>query len=876
MATNSGKIDFELAARLGLQHFRAWLPPGVQKGREYVTTNPTRDDRKARSFSVNTETGVWADFATGDKGGDAVDLYAYLHKIKNGEAAREILSKYSASFAGATPAPAPAPEWSPLVPVPDDAPAFACVHPVYEAPSKVWLYTTETGQRVFQVARYETGEGKEIIPWSYCLHSDGREQWRQRRPPSALPLYNLVRLCREPLAPVLIVEGEKAADAAQAILAGWVVVTWHGGVNAVGKTNWQSLAGRDCVLWPDADRKKDKTTGQELPPEKQPGAKAMAEIHSILKGIAPARIIKTPPGKPDGWDVADAVEEGWTEADVLQLLKKPADPSALPFRALGYDHDTLYFMSGRTFQVLSFTASQLSKRSLCTLAPLSDWEREFPSRSHGPDWDAAADAIIQQCVAAGPYDKRRLRGRGAWWDSGRVVLHLGDRLLADGRAVPLHEIHSPFVYEHRPAIGSPDASAASTEEAARLLAMLRRYNWETPLDAYFLAGWAVVAPICGALSWRPHLWLTGPSGSGKSYVQTQIVRPLLGNQSIIALGKSSEAGIRQELAGDALPVVIDEAEGHDQRARENVKNLLFLARGASSEGEANTFRGTIAGKAQRFDVRSCFLFSSIGVGIDDGADESRVTVVSLRPDRNAGRAERWASLKADSEALFTGQYCDAIRARTIALIPVLRDNARTFGRAAADVLGNQRIGDQIGILLAGAYSLTSDARIEEEAAREWIEARKAQLQAQRESQETKDEEIVLQTILTSQVRVSDSDRTQEITVGELVQRAAGKSIGPVRLSVEDADVALKRLGLRVDMRREALFVANKHDGVRRLLRETPWASNYDRMLKRLEFAQTSDAIRFGPGVKQRCTGLPLKCVLPEDAPEETEDFFGPG
>lgn len=67
-----------------------WLPDGRQQGREWVALNPTRADRKAGSFRINMETGVWADFATPDKGGDAISLYAYLHRLSQSDAARSL------------------------------------------------------------------------------------------------------------------------------------------------------------------------------------------------------------------------------------------------------------------------------------------------------------------------------------------------------------------------------------------------------------------------------------------------------------------------------------------------------------------------------------------------------------------------------------------------------------------------------------------------------------------------------------------------------------------------------------------------------------------------------------------------------------------
>ncbi|MDQ2104435.1 hypothetical protein [Azospirillum isscasi] len=67
-----------------------WLPNGKRIGREYVARNPRRNDRHAGSFKVNLHTGRWADFATGDKGGDPVSLAAYLFGMSQADAARRL------------------------------------------------------------------------------------------------------------------------------------------------------------------------------------------------------------------------------------------------------------------------------------------------------------------------------------------------------------------------------------------------------------------------------------------------------------------------------------------------------------------------------------------------------------------------------------------------------------------------------------------------------------------------------------------------------------------------------------------------------------------------------------------------------------------
>lgn len=66
------------------------MPDGRLWGREWVALNPTRADRRPGSFRINVDTGRWADFATNDRGGDPVSLFAYLNNLSQSLAAREL------------------------------------------------------------------------------------------------------------------------------------------------------------------------------------------------------------------------------------------------------------------------------------------------------------------------------------------------------------------------------------------------------------------------------------------------------------------------------------------------------------------------------------------------------------------------------------------------------------------------------------------------------------------------------------------------------------------------------------------------------------------------------------------------------------------
>jgi hypothetical protein len=94
LATAEPRLDFDAINRAALSALPAllarWLPDGKQQGHEWVARNPRRADRQPGSFKVSLRTGQWADFASGDRGGDPVSLAAFLYGMSQAEAARKL------------------------------------------------------------------------------------------------------------------------------------------------------------------------------------------------------------------------------------------------------------------------------------------------------------------------------------------------------------------------------------------------------------------------------------------------------------------------------------------------------------------------------------------------------------------------------------------------------------------------------------------------------------------------------------------------------------------------------------------------------------------------------------------------------------------
>ena len=94
------------ALRAIAQVLARWLPGGktTDGGKEYTAPNPRRTDKHGGSFKVSLSKGTWCDFATGDKGGDLIDLVRYLDGGTDVEACNK-LADFLNVTAGANPAP---------------------------------------------------------------------------------------------------------------------------------------------------------------------------------------------------------------------------------------------------------------------------------------------------------------------------------------------------------------------------------------------------------------------------------------------------------------------------------------------------------------------------------------------------------------------------------------------------------------------------------------------------------------------------------------------------------------------------------------------------------------------------------------------------
>lgn len=871
-----------------------------KEGRYYKGLCPFHSE-KTPSFAVDPKRQQFKCFGCG-KQGDVLDFIQFLSGKSLPEAQAVLENK---SIVHALPPPPPPtqdkPKWEISTPCP---PHGQAVHRDFGKPNDMWLYRNEAGDGLYYICRFNLPGGKkEFRPLTWRTNGN-KEMWMWKGYPRPRPLYGLWKLPKMPTSTVMVVEGEKTADAAQKLFPHVAVITWHGGANAVKEHDWAPLAGRRVILCPDGDYTHENAGGSRKAWHDQPGNLAMLAVSEIIGESCP--VVKwcgAMPETPCGWDWADYAGKpdealAYVRQNICDVAdapgrfplpekKKPAQvqpdgpeekeiplppppkgeqDGRLPFQPLGYESSEFgqfyWYLSFISQTILRLTATQVgNEHHIKEIADASYWEHMHPGKTRKLDTSSAAEMLRRECREVGMFDSAKIRGRGTWTDAGRILIHNGDHLIVNGKMVSLLDIKSDFAYQKKNALNIKLSAPLPTREANKLIEICSLFAWERDVSAHLLAGWIVMAPFCGALSWRPHLWVIGGAGSGKSWILEQVVRPCLGRLHVAVQSKTTEPAIRQTLESDALPVVFDEFEAENEMDTKRVQGIIDLARSASSSDSGSISKGSSSGRAIDYKIRSMFLFASISQSLTQYSDISRITTLSLKSSTDAQKRKNAALVK----EIISEEFAQALHSRTIRLLPTILRNIRVFSKAAAEYLGETRTGDQVGVMLAGAYSLYRKDEATPEAAAAFIAAQDWQEEAARD--ESKDEYRLLHALVEHLTRFDAGKGNVERTIGELIYIALGLIKDDYAVTVDKAEERLAQIGVVSKEEAEGVFVyfSNNSGYIKKnVLRGTPWISNFHKVLLRVEGTVHKNSVRFSAGIVTRAVGVPINLLNPAD------------
>lgn len=485
----------------------------------------------------------------------------------------------------------------------------------------------------------------------------------------------------------------------------------------------------------------------------------------------------------------------------------------------------------------------LDYKVLLGLAEREFWQGAFPDQERGFDAGAAGEALMAACREAGPFNPARVRGRGVWLEEGQVVVNLGAE-------VPQGFKNIYLCFE--PLEIPPQATGFPAE---RLLHLLQKFSWRRPQDAVLLLGWLAVAAICGALAWRPHCFVYGPAVSGKSTIHrlaSAILRPL----GVSIDGQSSEAGIRQVLGCDSLPVIVDEFETDQSATR--LAGVIRLARSASS-AESPVLRGTQGGQAIQYSIRTAFFFSAINVTGMNPADETRILFLELRP--HDGDVQLHKHLQVE-QAFFESlgpAWCGWMAANVHHIAPAIE----TFQTALHAVTSRHR--QNMATVLSGAFiALHGRVPTSDEAAA-WAVKYAGAIEHHARAHERNDAQDALDYLFAHVVR-DEISGTYPLAhwLGRELEHLAGGSnandaAGPGRV-LATYDMRIVPTGDQ-----PGLMIRNGSAAIDRIFEGTRWQRGaWKRALGQYPGAfSPPNPIRFpNSAAKSRCIGLPLEVIPP--------------
>lgn len=829
--------------------------------------------------------------------------------------------------------------------------------------------------------------------------------------------------------PIIVVEGEKCRDrmVEHCGRRGALIISPLGGGESVKFMDWTPITEAIAeagitdlrfITWPDADKPKMITVSGEKKPSDPQGKFAKTVAYGFLRDLRSSfsdngkaqlldeerinfsRIL--PPDHVDsGWDVADAIDEGWSGNDVAVFMKNnqvgidmsnmaenkltepdpdvpgaeqegspaPFDPatstedpasggvvgdgtvirftddldmmmseagttapqhqdipeSVIPdldipssdeddddiddpsesdksrkkgrnlirknnfFRCLGSDvTGRMFFMNMRGALIFEASTGNMSKTFLLRLADLEFWRQVAPQRDDrgvtiGVNWDLATDFMFRETEEAGYWNGRREVRQGAKLDKGRIVFHTGERLWIEGRGVESIQSqgdhHLEYFYTQSSDVPMPDMEnpfPANSPEIRKLLDIIKQLDWRSESRnraTLSLFGYLTISPICGILKWRPHIWLDGSRGAGKTWVMQNIVNPTLGRYREMVKSNSTESGLRNLMHSRAIPVIFDEAEGTSQRDKSRMDEILSLARHTSSETDSVVAQGVSGGGSSKsYEISSMFLLSSITNRITSPADRTRFARLSLASGLRGDDFTQ--TIEIPARDLLTPQFSSRLIARMILRARDAEDVVNKMVRTLMSHNIERRIADVYGVFAAGCWLALRDDKPESEAeASAFIQqefgAIKELIEVNEELTTNHDHEIILSSIMSHSKRI-DSQNGSALTesVAVLLRVAAGINEDDSFVNAREAFRVLGDLGIRPGNgvtpcdpggKEVTTFLIHKASPeIRKILSDTPYDSNYADILRQSPQITLGKTIRFRSLNHDRALVVPVQ------------------
>lgn len=377
--------------------------------------------------------------------------------------------------------------------------------------------------------------------------------------------------------------------------------------------------------------------------------------------------------------------------------------------ALGYRGGSYYFMSTQNQDVQCFDS--IDATAGAKLIEESYWEKHFGDFVNGRvtiDWQRAQSVLFSQCHHRGQYEEDAVRGTGVYLDEGRVILHVGDKVYEDGKERKFHQIKSDRIYVPRTKINPIHMLQLEDAELKLVWDSFDKINLKDKEKKVYIFGWLVCAVLTGVLDWRPHLYITGSKGSGKTELLGFISGILQKGFNVVTMQAvhSTSKGMRQALDSCAVPIIVDEVEADTQTQKKISEDIVRFFRIASSNSAAKILLGRQNQNARIIGSDACGIMAGINMQLKEEQDLSRFCIIDMEVPRDKDSrelAKEWDKVKEVWNRI-DEEWARKFVTRVITNVKTIKQNIDAYRKYLnRNVEGfPARLADQHGTLLAAS------------------------------------------------------------------------------------------------------------------------------------------------------------------------------
>jgi len=540
----------------------------------------------------------------------------------------------------------------------------------------------------------------------------------------------------------------------------------------------------------------------------------------------------------------------------------------MPFKYLGRSKENdYYYYSFMINDILKLPPAGHTNFNLMQLATIEEWESSYQNIPLSKIPPLLFDKIVKRTIGKKLFNPDdRARGTGVWREKGDIIVNCGDKIYKNNELTEFYKVNGKYVYISGESL-PPIKQEYDTEEFLHFRNLLAMPTWDMPSSGMLLAGWIAIAPLCSSLNYRPHVFITGESNSGKSII-VDIVRMALKDLSFNVDGDSTEASIRQTMGRNAQPVIFDEAEGGTGSQETSIDKVLTLMRAASTGGSVKKYG------QDKFVSQSPFCLSAVNAPMKKATDESRISTLKLNRNRRPDAEEHFKNLMIYKEEHLNEFFSVKLFSYIIEHETTITANMETLRVILRERLKDPRAAQLISIMLSGWHILGSTELLTPEAAKKIVDMN--QWGEHTTAFEDSDSLRLINYLNLSLVKVNCgiTQGMRDATISEIIYSCLHAD---GIIDDKYADSLLKNYSIRVE--KDFVYIGHKNPSLSKILRNTIWGGNkWKANLLRIEDATEQKRKYLSRGDIQNCAKIPIKYFIKEeigqlDLPEPEEIPF---